>query len=366
MTEAKIFLVDENQNALSPMTETSYEAEEVLQALIAQYPDLIPGEQINPESPRKWMLVGRELAVPFDFDEAGRLSLDHLFLDQDGIPTFVECKRASDTRIRREVVAQMLDYAANGTEYWSVDHLRQTAAETAKDGGQQLDELMNELINSQDEEDIESYWQRVEDNLHTGKVRLIFAADSTPKELRRLVEFLNDKMNDVEVLIVEVKQFLSAAGQKAIVPRVIGITEAARGKIDTTTPRNIDKNEFLSTCIPTVRPFFEKIIQLAAEKGHSFYWGTKGFSIRAYLPKNDRLVSFVYGYPPNLFQFYFGHFPLPEDESLKLRKELLAFGLFKESGKKTLAVNLRETDLAKAYEVYEFILNKMDQIIENY
>jgi len=38
--------------------------------------------------------------------------LDHLLLDQDGIPTFVECKRASDTRIRREVVAQMLDYAA--------------------------------------------------------------------------------------------------------------------------------------------------------------------------------------------------------------------------------------------------------------
>ena len=29
-------------------------------------------------------------------------------------PTLVEVKRSSDTRIRREVVGQMLDYAANG------------------------------------------------------------------------------------------------------------------------------------------------------------------------------------------------------------------------------------------------------------
>jgi hypothetical protein len=41
-------------------------------------------------------------------------SLDHLVVDQDAVPTFVEVKRASDTPARREVVAQMLDYAANG------------------------------------------------------------------------------------------------------------------------------------------------------------------------------------------------------------------------------------------------------------
>lgn len=43
-----------------------------------------------------------------------RWSLDHLVVDQDAVPTFVEVKRASDTRARREVMAQMLDYAAKG------------------------------------------------------------------------------------------------------------------------------------------------------------------------------------------------------------------------------------------------------------
>jgi hypothetical protein len=40
------------------------------------------------------------------------------------VPTFVEVKRASDTRARREVVAQMLDYAANGSVFWIPGQLR--------------------------------------------------------------------------------------------------------------------------------------------------------------------------------------------------------------------------------------------------
>lgn len=37
--------------------------------------------------------------------------MDHLFVDQDAIPTLVEVKRSSDTRIRREVVGQLLEYS---------------------------------------------------------------------------------------------------------------------------------------------------------------------------------------------------------------------------------------------------------------
>jgi hypothetical protein len=42
-------------------------------------------------------------------DERTRWSLDHLFIDGDGVPTLVRVKRTSDPRARREVVAQMLE-----------------------------------------------------------------------------------------------------------------------------------------------------------------------------------------------------------------------------------------------------------------
>ena len=226
MQGGKIFLVGDNEDSLVPMLETDYTSEDILQALIARYPDLIPGDQINPENPPRWLLVAREMPVPGDKDETGRWSLDHLFLDQDGVPTFIECKRHNDTRSRREVVAQMLDYAANGLEYWSMDRLRQAAAESAQGRNKILDDEILHLVGSADVEQIEAYWQQVETNLRNGRVRLIFVADSVARELRRLVEFLNEKMEDVEVLAVEIKQFLGE-GRKALVPRVIGATEAA-------------------------------------------------------------------------------------------------------------------------------------------
>jgi len=127
VSKGKIFLVNDAGDPVREMTERSYENEELLQRILARTPDLLPGDQINPEVPRNWLLVKRELGVPDSDRKTDRWSLDHLFLDQDGIPTFVECKRSSDTRGRREVVAQMLDYAANGLVYWSVEGLRQAA-----------------------------------------------------------------------------------------------------------------------------------------------------------------------------------------------------------------------------------------------
>ena len=108
MPKAKIFLVGKDEEDLTPMEETAYEAEDVLQKALELYPDLLAGDQINPENPRRWLLVAREMGVPGEIDAANHWSLDHLFLRRR--PTFVECKRASDTRNRREVIAQMLDY----------------------------------------------------------------------------------------------------------------------------------------------------------------------------------------------------------------------------------------------------------------
>jgi hypothetical protein len=175
MNEAKIFLLDDSGENVSKMIEVPYEAEEVLQRLLVVEPELLPGDQINPEKPREWLLVKREMGIPGEIDEADRWSLDHLFLDQDGIPTFVECKRASDTRSRREVVAQMLDYAANGIAHWPVDRLRQAAAETPRKNGS-LDEAVLKLVKkegiSEEEkiEEIENYWKQVEANIHAGKI----------------------------------------------------------------------------------------------------------------------------------------------------------------------------------------------------
>lgn len=119
----KIFMrgADGKLIALSP---APYDSEDILQGLVGDYPALLAGDQMTPEEPRKWILVSREMGVPGAENGADLWYLDHLFLDQDGIPTLVEVKRSSDTRIRREVVGQILDYAANASAYWRVEDLQ--------------------------------------------------------------------------------------------------------------------------------------------------------------------------------------------------------------------------------------------------
>ena len=126
-----IYLIDKDDN-LVELKEQPYECEARLQELLARYPSLLAGDQMEGVEPRKWILVAREMGVPAQQDGSDRWSIDHLFLDQDGVPTIVEVKRSSDTRIRREVVGQMLDYAANGLKYWPVESLRARFEQTCE------------------------------------------------------------------------------------------------------------------------------------------------------------------------------------------------------------------------------------------
>lgn len=214
---------------LTAMRVTPYDAEHVLQDLVAQHPDLLAGGQMTPEEPRRWALVRQEQGVP---DEAGmRWSVDHLFVDQDAVPTLVEVKRSSDTRIRREVVGQMLDYAANGVRYWPVETLRAEFERTHDDPEGVLAALVADGIG------YDEFFQRVGDNLRAGRIRMVFVADLVPDELQRIVEFLNEQMDPAEVFAVEVKTYQGGdSDERVMVPAVFGRTAAASMKGATRGP----------------------------------------------------------------------------------------------------------------------------------
>lgn len=168
-----VYLIQED-GGLVEMAEQEYATEDLLQELLAKHPNLLAGDQMSSGEQRRWLLISREMGVPAEEEGGDQWSIDHLFLDQDAIPTIVEVKRSTDTRIRREVVGQMLDYAANAVVYWQVDRLRIRFEEGHEDPEQ---ELMN-LLNSPDA-DMDDFWQKVKTNLQAGRVRLVFVAEDT-------------------------------------------------------------------------------------------------------------------------------------------------------------------------------------------
>jgi len=205
------------------MTEQPYDSEDLLQGILDKYPLLLAGDQINSESPRQWLSLARERGVPDSLDGSDRFSVDNLFVDQDGIITLVEVKRSTDTRLRREVVAQMLDYAAYGVLYWKAEEIRSQFERRCQEANLDPEqEIMEKLGISE----IDQFWQNVSDNLETGKIRMLFVADQVPNELKRIVEFLNGQMK-AEVLAIEIKQYVGE-GHQTLVPRVVGQTTKAQ------------------------------------------------------------------------------------------------------------------------------------------
>lgn len=275
------------EGGLEELRETGFDAEAKLQLYLAQYPDLLAGDQIDEEEPRRWLLVRKEMEVPDAEDAAGRWYLDHLFLDQDGIPTLVEVKRSSDTRARREVVAQMLDYAANAVVYWPIETIR--AKVEALYEGDELEQRLTALLGVDGGR--EEYWQKVKTNLQAGRIRLLFVADRISPELRRIVEFLNGQMDPAEVLALEIHQYVGE-GQPTLVPRLVGQTAEAQRKkgAGTQATRQWDEPSFFAELEAhsgaAEAKAAQRTLEWARARGLTIWWG-KGGQQGSFFPMVD-------------------------------------------------------------------------------
>ena len=96
--------------ALEALEETPSSTEDELQALIAEHPELLDGEQTSPGDARRWILITREKGIVASSGAAARWAVDHLIIDQDAVPTLAELKRGSNPEIRRTIVGQLLEY----------------------------------------------------------------------------------------------------------------------------------------------------------------------------------------------------------------------------------------------------------------
>ena len=172
------------QGGVEPLEETAFAAEGELQRLIAEYPELLDGEQMRPGDPRRWLLVSREKGIAEAAGRGARWALDHLLIDQDARPTLAEVKRGWNPEIRRTIVGQLLEYAAHASETWTADELRETFVRNAEARGSDPQEEIATLLQSDSERDAEAFWEDVATNLAAKYLRLLGSSEGLFVRLR--------------------------------------------------------------------------------------------------------------------------------------------------------------------------------------
>ncbi len=161
------------------MEPAAYGRESELQELLREgSPDLIP---IDTSSGDRHVVYAREVST-------GSGPIDLVGIGSSGSITIMECKLARNRQIKREVVGQVLDYAAS---LWEVSSPALIAAFRTASGTDPYDALR--LAHEADEGVFDEEQCRIEvaRRLEEGDFRLLVAVDEIDADLRRIIQYVN-------------------------------------------------------------------------------------------------------------------------------------------------------------------------------
>lgn len=218
MKRAEIFMLDGEK--LSSVKQSLFDLESTFQEIVEKHPQLLNSITNSPYSP---VLIKRESGIADKNSTSNRWSIDHLFVDTDGVPILVEIKRAQDTRLRREVIGQIIEYASHANHSWTKESLLTDINTTCEELNLDKDELKKALYTTYQEDD---FWDVVKNNLKTQNMRLVLVADDISGELETSLEWLND-LSPIEFIGLEIKKF-NLDERILLLPRTIGMTNSQK------------------------------------------------------------------------------------------------------------------------------------------
>ena len=199
-----------------------------LQELLRQHPAILPVAEIeaifSPMVP-----MGREVAT-----ENG--SIDNMFISSRGYLTIVETKLWRNPEAKREVVAQVIDYAS-ALAKWDYARLEATARQYTKKYSESALSLAD-WIEKQTGEELEGGRDFFEDtvsrNLRLGRILVLIVGDRIRESVIEMVNYVNKYPGlALNVALVELQAHWLEKGKWPIVavPRIIARTEIVERSI---------------------------------------------------------------------------------------------------------------------------------------
>ena len=195
----------------------NFQNEDWLQQLLFDHPELIPFEEIDPLF-RNSVAVAREV-------ESGSGPVDIVYVNPDGLLTLVETKLWRNPEARREVVAQLINYASQFASM-SYDELTHAIAE-AEDSGP--DHLVKRARTSAASFDEQRFHDAISKNLRHGRFLLLIVGDGIREDVGSMAEFLHRQPQlGFTLRLVEMAIYrLNGEGKDSIlvVPHIVARTQ---------------------------------------------------------------------------------------------------------------------------------------------
>lgn len=266
---SKLFIVEGNQTKV--LDQKAFDNETLLQDVVERFPEVIALDDLGVTEP--FIVIGREVATKAGY-------IDVLCIDGDGVLTVIETKLARNSQIRREVVGQVLEYVAQLSK-WRAHDVVQSAnqyfASTGVKMGERTATLMDLLVTEQEAESGAlpmDLYDKIENNLRKGIVKLVIASDSIPETLKDTVTFINSFSN-FDIYVLQIQSYQKDQLQ-ILVPTVFGFIHKPAGGV-TLDKIQWDEESFfesLSNLSPEAIQTIRKLYTFTQENASGIRWGT--------------------------------------------------------------------------------------------
>ncbi len=204
--------------------------EKWLQDIVHNHPECLPISDIEP-------LFEDVISLCTEMEmESG--FVDNVLINDRGYVTLVECKLWRNPQARREVLAQVLDYAKD-LAGWNYDRFEAAVLKARAETDKTLLDIMTERTPDIDETE---FIDSVNRNLKEARVLLLIIGDGIRENAEQLIDFLNSFANMRFVLaFVEMPVFkLEETDQFIITPRILAkTTELERVVIPEKKPASV-------------------------------------------------------------------------------------------------------------------------------
>lgn len=246
---------DSKWEALAPM---EYVNEDELQRLLdSGSAELIPADPALDEA---HVVFARELST-------GSGPIDLIGIGSSGSITIMECKLARNHQIKREVVGQVLDYAAS---LWETDLLALSDAFRARAGSDPFEAIRRQFGEDAESFDEEACRSEVARRLREGDFRLLVAVDRIDPELRRIIQYVNSRGGPgpgLRLVAVEFPRYQQGTIQ-VLVPEAYGDELAQRKASTSRESRRWVLEDYFAALAPDSRlaPIVERLLDWGAER----------------------------------------------------------------------------------------------------
>ncbi len=277
----KILLRNNQRKEWQKLEPRVYGKEHQLEELLAESPDLLPGE----ESER---VIFFKRQVPL-----GQNAVDLLGVTSAGSITVVECKLDCNREARRTVIAQILEYGSQlwGMEYDEFEGLLSQGRE------EPLADTVRRLAGPGWSE--EAFVAGTKRALENGDFRLVIAINGVTNELKGIMEYINcEPGRHIEALEL---QHFSNGGDEVLVPELFG-TDARRPSTAAPPGRIRSLEEVYAAAVdPAAGRRLKSMVETWQSAGNIAAPGKSGLSFRTTIQGKEYWVFRAMG--PNWLAF---------------------------------------------------------------